>query len=384
MRHATTTIAAAALVAIGLTGCGDDGPDVEADPRAALLDAFESLGEYDGVELTIGVDGDREAIVAAAEGELDTDTIELLLDSSIVVRAAGDTTEDGRAEFVVDLDGDDVVEMRILPGERAFVRLDLDAIAATVDDPSFTAGLDDALGSARELGFDDVADAALAGEWIELIGFEALAELGGMNTTDEPTEEELEAIRDRIVASLRGFLDENVELTYQGDEDAGERVTATTTLADLMDLGLELGSVAGDLGGATGLDELGLSGEDLGEEGQQPVAIDFWLDGGELSQIGFDLGALADEGQGAPAGTFLLVEIDEFDGTVEAPDDATQLDVMAVFEQLFMGAPGGEPGDGDLPIECIPQEEIDDLIEMDPDAEQEIQEAIDAGFIEVC
>jgi hypothetical protein len=398
MRRTSTTTAAAALLAVTLTACGGGGPDVESDPEAAVREAIEALGDYEGIELIASIDADEDALVASAEGDLDEDDVRLLLDSEVVVRAvvADDEGGSGQAEVIVDLGGETVAELRAVDEEAIYVRLDPDAAAEALDDPDLRASLDDAISSVDEFGLGDLATTIRDGEWVRLTGLQQFAEATG---AEEPTEEEAADLRSRLVGSLQRFLDEDVEVTYVGEEDAGERVTATTTASALAELLEEVTSAAGDLGG--------LAGEDLGfdpdEVGDDPVAVDVWLDRGRLSQVGFDLASLAEDGDGAPEGTFLLVRVEEFGGTVDAPSEATEVDLMQVFGQLLEGGLSGAPGtdgaapgvDADAPDAgeaegdplgggCIPQDEIDAVTAGDPAAEAEVEAAVDAGLLEIC
>jgi hypothetical protein len=398
MRRATTTTATAALVAVTLSACGGGGPDVESDPEAALRDAVEALGDYDGIELIASIDADEDAMVAAADGDLDDDDVRLLLDSEVVLRAVVGDGEDeqGRGEVLVDLGGETVAELRAVDEEAVYVRLDPDAAAEALDDPDLRASLEDAISTVDEFGLGDLATTIRDGEWVRLTGLQQFAEATG---AEEPTEEEAADLRSRLVGSLQRFLDEDVEVTYVGEEDPGERVTATTTTSALAGLLEEVSAAAGDLGG--------LAGEDLGfdpdEVGDDPVAVDVWLDRGRLSQVGFDLASLAEDGDGAPEGTFLLVRVEEFSGSVDAPSEATEVDLLQVFGQLLGGGLGGATGtdggaapgvDADAPEGeaegdplgggCIPQDEIDAVTAGDPAAEAEVEAAVDAGLLEIC
>ncbi|MEX0834686.1 MAG: hypothetical protein WD010_01245 [Nitriliruptor sp.] len=405
----SATLSAGSLLLASLTACSGGGADVENDPEQALSDAIEALADYDGIELVVAIDGDREAIIAASEGDLDGSEVSLLLDSSIQIRAAGEDETDAQAEVIVDLAGQPAFELRYLPESELFLRLDLDAISDAVDDPSFGESIEEAVDAAGQFGLGEVAAAVRDGSWIKLTGVEQFAEFARSPRTEEPSEEEVEDVQERIVGAMQDFLESDVTVAYQGEEEAGERVTATTTQAALAGLLDEISTIASDLSGVDG-DQFGLDST-AGEGSDEPVEIDLWIADGRLSQLGFDLSALAeDEGEGAPEGTFLLVAIDEFDGSVTAPDESTEVDLFAIFGTLMGGGLGGmdagaleiergpgqlddegaldegEPADGGDPLggDCIPQEQIDQLTGGDPDAEAELQGAIDAGLIEVC
>jgi hypothetical protein len=395
-------LGAGLLLSTGLTACGG-GTDVEDDPKSALAESIEALGDYDGIELLLSIDGDADALAAAADGDLDEDTTELLLDSTVLLRAAGEDESDAQAEVVVSLRGQESLELRVLPEQRFFVRVDLDAVGEALGDAELAATLDDLIGSADAFGLGEIADVVRRGDWIEVTGLEQFSELTGTSSAseEEPSEEEVEDVRERLVTTLQRFLDEDVAVVHVGEGTAGERVRATTTESDLAALFDEVATIVGDL---SGVDPDAFAELPDASGGDDPIDIDFWLDGGELSQVGFDLAQL-DEG-GAPEGTYVLLGVEEFTGSVDAPDDPTQIDLFEIVGGLF-GGPGGfddlDEGDlegleegeleeGDLgdgstdPLggECIPREDLDELIGDDEEMQAEIDAAIEMGFIEVC
>jgi hypothetical protein len=390
-------LGAGLLLSAGLTACGG-GSDVEDDPKSALAEAIEALGDYDGIELLLSIDGDADALMAATDGDLDEETTELLLDSTVLLRAAGEDENDAQAEVVVSLRGEEALEVRVLPEQRFFVRVDLDAVDDALGDAELAASLDDLVDTAEAFGLGEIAAVVRRGGWIEVTGLEQFGELTGTSDTteEEPSEEEVEDVRERLVSTLQRFLEEDVTVTHVGEETAGERVRATTTEGDLASLLDELSTIVGDVSGVdpdTFAELPDASGSD------DPVDIDFWLDGGELSQVGFDLAQL-EEGE-APEGTYVLLGVEEFTGSVEAPDDPTQIDLFEVVGGMFGGGfdegdledlEEGELEEGDLgdgatdPLggECIPREELEELIGDDEEAQAEIDDAIEMGFIEVC
>jgi hypothetical protein len=392
-------LGAGLLLTTGLTACGtgDGGTAVEDDPKTALSEAVEALGDDDGIELTFAVDGDRDAIVAASDGEVTAEDADLVLDSSMVLRAAGEDENDAQAEFVVNVGGADVVEVRIVPEQRFFARVDLDAIGDVVDDPGFAEGVDEAVAQAEAFGLGELATAVRSGDWIELKGVEQLTEFaegmsGEQPQEEELTEEDVEDVRARIVDALQRFLDEDVDVAYVGEESAGQRVTATTTQADLTGLFDEIAAVASDLGGV----DPETLGADVPEASDDPVELDFWIADGRLSQVGFDLAQTDDSGD-MPEGTYMLAAVAEFDGSVEAPAEATEIDLFAIVGNVLGGAMGGDlgggsgaddgtdgTGEGDPLAQCFTEEELDEMTGGDEAARAELDAAIELGVIEVC
>ncbi|MEX1178818.1 MAG: hypothetical protein WEB09_10185 [Nitriliruptor sp.] len=392
--------AAGALLIGTLTACS--GTDVESDPEGALAEAVDALGEYDGIELSLGIAGDRDAIAATTEGDLDASQVDLLLDSSVTIRAIGDDADDAQAEVLVELGEERAVEVRLLPEQLLFFRVDLDVVDGALDDPAFRTSVDEAVAAAEGFGLGEVAETVRSGGWIQLTGLEQLTEFAGSATDgQEPTDEETEDVRERIVATIEDFIDEDVDVAYVGTEDAGERVTATTTQTALNGLVEEISAIAGEASGVDG-DQLGL--DVPGSESDEPVELDLWIDDGRLSQIGFDLSRLEGE-ESAPEGTFLLLGLEEFSGSVGPPSDSTELDLFAILGGLFAGnvggfdgapegdagaGPGSEPGGGtdvesDDPLgsqDCIPQEVVDEALASE--GGESLQSAIDEGIITVC
>lgn len=406
MRSITAALAASTLI---LAACTGSAADVENDPEEALRDAVEALGDYEGIELVLSASGDAAAL---ADDPEDIEAVELLLSSTITVRGSGQDEEDAQFELIVDLDGNDVFELRGLPEMRLFLRADLDALADAIDDPSVTDDLQQLVDAAAELGLRDVAQAAADGEWIELTGVEQLTEFAGGfggpdQSQDDPSEEELERLQEQFVAAFDRFIDDDVTVTYVGSEDAGERVQATSDGAAIQSLFEELTTIAAKAGGV----DPGLLGDvESDVPAGETFTLDVWIDGGELSQIGVDLGAFDDSGE-IPAETFLLIGVSDFTGTVDEPADAEPFDLFELISGFLFGGFGGMDGLGgpgmdegmfdegveedlggapsdleeqfgedldafdDLDIECIPQDEVDEF---------GLQELVDEGFLEAC
>lgn len=394
-----STIAACAALTLALVGCSS-GSDVEDDPQGSLREAVSSIADYDGIEMVLTFDGDRDAIAASADDPEEADAIELLLDSEIVVIGSGESEEDAQFEVRVNLDAADVFELRVLPQPQVFLRLDLDGLADAIDDPSLTQDLDAVIADAEQFGFGDVAQVAVDGGWIEITGVEQMMEFaegfgGGMGQPqEEPSEDELEELQDRIVAAFERFLDEDVTVAYVDDEGPGERVRATADGPALQRLFDDVVSIGADAGGVdpTLLQEL--EGEDLPDD--LTVAVDLWLDGGEVSQMGLDLSQFDEDGE-VPPDTFLLIGLSEFTGEVEAPADAEPFDLFGLISGFLFGGMDGGMGDmdglGDLEDDALLDEDLEGLDDEDvasectPQEEVEefgLEELVEEGFIEVC
>lgn len=390
------------VLAVVAAACSPDDDQVAENPTEALRDAFTALGDLEGVELVLRLEADEEVLAALTEGDLDVDEAALVLDSSLLVRAVGEG-DDGSAEFVLTVAGDDVAELRVLPATDVYARIDLEALLALADDPDVSATLDAFVAQAELFGFGEVAAAVQAGEWIHLTGLEQMLQMvegmAGEQQPDDLEDEEAERLAEEIAAAAERFLAEDVEVEYVGSEDAGERVRATT---DGAALGRFLADVTSVVAATDLLD--GMGGAELARElerelGGVTIAFDAWIADGELTQLALDLAGFADQD---PGGEVLLVlEISEFTDAVEAPADATEIDLFGMLGGLLggFGPPGDDPfGDDtveDVPgedrgddlgeAECITEEELEQVEElMGEDALEEIQELIDAGFLEMC
>src|SRR5690606_1947252 len=97
-------------------------------------------------------------------------------------------------------------------------------------------------------------------------------------------------------------------------------------------------SLATELGGVAprvlGLDRLGPDPSRDRSGGDDPVTVDLWIADGHLRRLSLDLAAL----QPGASGATLLVDIDEFTGTITAPEGATAIDPFTVLRDLTGGA----------------------------------------------
>jgi hypothetical protein len=406
----TVLLLAATTVACDRVG----GTSVEDDPEGALREALEALADYDGIELLLQLSADETARAQAlAEGDMTEDELELLLTSSVLVRASGTDDEDGAAEFVVTIDDTAVAELRVLPDLDLYLRLDLDAILELVDDPEARQTIDEFATQADAFGLRDVVEAAQRGEWIQVTGLEQLMNLfGGPQPQDEVDEEEAERLAEELSAAAVRFLDEDVSVTYVGSDDAGERVRATTDGAALRDFLEEVSAIAASSEALAGADPQDLAGEFDDLPADATITFDAWISGGELTQIAIDLGALDDSGE-IEGELLLVVGIAEFTGSIDAPDEAAQVDLFGLMGGFLggLGGPGGDLFEDDpfaddgfddegvedesfdedgfdedeFGADCLTEEDLDEMRAfLDEEQQAELDQAIEAGMIPVC
>jgi hypothetical protein len=422
------------ILALAVVACADD--DVEEDPRGSLRDAMMSLGDWEGAEITLGVQLDETAQASAREeGELSDDELSLLMDSNLVIRAAqtGEGEDaSGEAEIVLTVADEQVMSIRSLPEYRLYALLDLEAmeqVAESLDEgDAFREGVGEMESMAGMIGMQDVFDAARESEWVRITGVEQMAGMfegmAGEQTQEQPDEEELEEAGRNIGERLVRFLDEDgVNVTHLGSEDAGERLNVTmrgAALRELIaDVLAELEAVEGvpdPTGGGMGMADLRQELEESIPDDTE-VAFDAWIDGGELSQIAVDVFEVARAAgeEDVPDGEFLVaLALSEFTGGVEEPETDVTFDVFGVVGNFMGGMMGGlgddpfaDDGFEDLPDDafedeeafedelseddfsgeefCLTQEEIDQMLSQMPEDQREIaEEELEAGAIPIC
>lgn len=109
MRPRVRTSVAVSALAVVLAACGGTA-DVESDPRGALRDAVERMSGWDGAAITLRLDADVAALLAADEAdELTEEHARAILDGTVTIKSyAGadlaDRTDD-EGELLVETGG---------------------------------------------------------------------------------------------------------------------------------------------------------------------------------------------------------------------------------------------------------------------------------------
>lgn len=320
-----------------LAACAsEDAPSASDDPKAALTDALRALAEADGLTQTLRLQSDTDSLVAAGEGDIDEDTAGKILDSSVSISATqADNPEDATSQILVNIAGNDDLEVRFVDGNLYF-RADVPSLLETFgQDP---AQVDAALAQVEgQPGLEWVQDAA-AGDWVVLEDVLELSEQMGATAGAGALGAEQQ---EKLVNDLLNSVEQNATVTSEGEDDAGEHIRATLplreTLTDLIDA----------LGPAAQLPGQDLEGQ-LDEVPNEDISLDFWVNDGMVTQIGFDIVEFASSIEGSseedlPEGVeelSVIVEIEEFDGEIEAVSDASKIDTAALT-QLFTGMMGG-------------------------------------------
>ncbi|MGI8773768.1 MAG: hypothetical protein ACR2KQ_01955 [Actinomycetota bacterium] len=152
-----------------------------------------------------------------------------------------------------------------------------------------------------------------------------------------------EADQQQLVDDIGAALDRSSEVTSEGDDDIGHHLVARVAVrAFYEDFRTSIQSLVGQLPGA----QLPPASEVPDEE----VRFDVWVDGGEVTQLHFDfmqIASFADEE--IPAGVErlgLLIEVEAFDDSVDAPDDPVEVDTNALLQGLMQAGAGAsmQPG----------------------------------------
>ncbi|CAN5306295.1 hypothetical protein BH20ACT9_BH20ACT9_16940 [soil metagenome] len=320
------------VAVLAASACGG-APSAQDDPRRALSDALEAVGDYPGIEVAVSLDSTPEslqALAASDDGQLTEADAEKILDSQVVVAGTEgedpEGTADDEASVTVVVAGTEAVELRSVD-ETVYVRADVRGLLEAVgQDP---AAADMVAAQSTQPGLEFLRP-AVEGEWLRLDGAKALLEQQAQTTPAEPTEEQRAALED-FVRTLR----EDSTVTYAGDEEQGEHLVASVGLRDLYTSLQDLGDRLGP--GATGGQEL----PGAQEVPNLQVDIDTWVSDGRLSRMELDLTQFTEL---APESEFprdvdelaLAVDVDEFSESVEAPDDAVPVDVQQLFS-TYMG-----------------------------------------------
>jgi hypothetical protein len=336
MRKLLAAIAAATLL-LAACGGGDGGSGGGGNPEETLRQAVENLSEG-GRTLTFSLSSDPGSLVAASEGSINEETAGKILDSSLTVSANdAENPADAEFAFAANIAGSTDVEFRLVD-EVIYLRVDLNSLldlaGAEVKaqaQPQIQAFVQQA--SAQGLNW---VEPGVNGEWLAFTGATQLLEQFGGGLAASPSAEQ-QAIVDQFAKALT----DDATVTSEGDEDPGEHLVASVAFKDLYDNFLEL---------AEGLGQAVPTGE-LPPESEVPdgeMSVDFWVADGELTQVELDFLQLAELGEEElPEGVETLglrVTIEGFDGGVEVPSDATEVDLAQLIQTFTGGGLGGATG----------------------------------------
>lgn len=337
MAPSTRFVSLLAVLLLAATACTGDG-GAAADPKAALRAALRSLAEGPGLTITASLDTDVASLRAAsadAPEPVPEAVLQMLTDAALRVSVplGEEPVQTGAVVFAVA--DDDLVELRAFE-EDVYVRADVRSLlAAAGQDPAMVDGF-----AAMLSGAGLPAD-ALDGRWLKLAGGTALAEqLAGQPS--EPAEASVEAMRARV-ERLATILADASTVEHAGEDANGEHLRASVPLrevydavmANAADLGLPQ-EMAGELPSRTDVPDIS-------------VVIDAWVRDGRLTAAAVDLlqfAALRPDDPMPPGVERLGLHLAfaEFDGEVEVPADAVELDAEQLLGGFFAGMGGMMPG----------------------------------------
>ena len=391
MRKLIATMAASALV-FAACGGGSSGPDPAEDPKGALTTALQNLADAEGISMTFSLDAeaeDLESLAASEEGSepLPEGAADKIVNSSITISAnSAEKPEDVAFELIGNVDGEDAFHLSVAD-LTIYVQADVPYLFETFgQDP---ARIEDFAASVpAEMSFvNDLID----GEWIAITGLDQL--VGQLPAQPQ----DITAQQKKALQDLTTALEDNAEVETGDEEGPGDHLIATIPVRalyeDLQPLLQDLQAQSGAMSGAPGTELPPAS-----EIPEGDATIDFWIDDGNLTQIEVDFIELArefapdEEAADIPEDIEefgIRLGLEEFDGEVEVPDDASEVS----FQELmtgFMGAgaglgmtgedSAGTGSTGEVEEPSIPAFDCEQL----KDAPPEVLEQLKAQFEEQC
>jgi hypothetical protein len=351
--------------ALSLAACGgDSGPDPADNPKAALRAAFEKIGEYEGLTITLTLDSDTDSLVAISEGELTDEQAQTVLDSSLAITAKqGDKPEDAQLDLTADISGD-TAELKLVD-QVLYARADVSELVERFG------GDTSELNQFRQQappGFEFIGP-LLDGEWVAFEGLKEFAEqFGGAQQTEEDAD-----FQKDMAEKLGAAVEDNSTVESVGEDDVGHHLEASIAVRGLYDAFLEVA------GSAPGMGTLPPGAfPPASEIPNENLTIDAWIDGGDVVQLGFDFIRIAETfgGDPPPSGVErlgLLVGIEEFTGNVETPDPAETVDFGQLMQGLLgVGAGGFMQEEGEA--EVGEPQDLEDLCKQLKGAPDEVVE----------
>lgn len=318
-----------AILALLVAACGgDSGPDPESNPKEALISAFENLANSEGMEVVLSLEATAESLNGlAGEGgqPMGEETAEKILASSVRMLTKG-KGQDAQFEMVATIAGEEDLEIKVVD-KIAYFRADAEGLTETFGGDPAQLKMMSQQAAAQGLSF---VEPALNGEWIAVTGAEELAQqFGGATDANAMAESQDQMIRE-ITAALR----QSATVTSQGSDDVGERLKVSIPIQDLYQrLMTNLQGIPGFPGGQL---------PPQTEVPDQNVTLNVWVDDDRVTQASLDFVQFMNmNGNAATTDgpVALLLEFEEFDDEIEAPDDAVEVPAEQLM-QLFLGAAG--------------------------------------------
>ena len=333
----TRIVSLLAVLLLAATACTGDG-GAAADPKAALRAALRALGDGPGLTITASLDTDMASLRAASADEpepVPDAVLQLLTDAALRVSVPLGEEPVKTGEVVFAVAGDDLVELRVFEKD-VYLRADVRTLlTAAGQDPATVDGF------AAMLSGMGLPPDALEGRWLKLAGATALAERMAGTSSEDPDSASVDVMRARV-ERLAAILADASSVEHVGEDANGEQLRASVPIREVYDA---IVANAADVGLPPDL-----SGE-LPPRDDVPdvsILIDAWVRDGRLTAAAFDLRQLAvlTPETPIPPGIERLalhLAFAEFDGKVEIPADAVELNAQQLLGGLFAGMGGMMP-----------------------------------------
>lgn len=327
----------------GGASTGATNTEAAASPQAAFTQAISNITSGDSATVTLKVGATAEQIksFAAATGTSASDApsdaaLALITGASVTFTThaeSGDlksasTTGKTDTDVAVNVGGGPVFDIRYIGGSKQlFVKVDVPKIASLAHQtvPPQIAQL----GASPQYAF--IKD-ALAGKWLELQGFSALAQqFGALAGRASASASAAPGVSEDFAAKLLSSLTADVTATDAGSTDQGEHLVLSAPLKKLAgDLETLISSVPGGSLAGSRLPS-------LTDVPDKTVTIDAYVKDHALTSLSLDIVQFAPADKASKvAGQHLPIELD-FSGAAgdtSAPSGASPVDLSKLAQQF--------------------------------------------------
>lgn len=332
MKRTRSAVAALGIsTVLVVTGCSADQPE----PASQLSTAFSSLEETQAMSMTISIDGDLEGLSGLSEERsLTQEQVEQITSSSAVVGVDrgedAESTADDASSLDLVVDGSQAGALRYL---KDVLYLQVNAEELSEKYPEFAkeiSSIEDSVASTPELGtFQPLLDGKWGsfdvgpGSTLRLL----LEQAGSGSGQSTPKPEDLRALRDSFDAIGRDAV------VVRDDEDEDHLTVSVNVRQAYATLRPVLEAQFAGAGALTGEQLPAVT-----DAPDAPLEVEVWLEDDQVKRIELDLTQF-----GSTAGQAVLrVEVEESD-PVEAPDDASEIDINPLLRGLAGGGALPQP-----------------------------------------
>jgi hypothetical protein len=330
--------ASAGVIALSLAGaCAAQVKALE--PKLELRNAFTALADAKQAGFTVKLTGSADELIAgfkleaaknkdadAAFTDDDAKSVRTVFNSSLTLAydQAGDGAEDDRMLLAATVDGVTGTELRVVDG-TAYLKAPVAELAA-----KFGAGAADVDAIRKEVAADlPAVGAFFDGKWVSVDVKEA-TRLSGTAVAGLPSAapEDADKMLAEVKTSATNLL-EGAEIVRDTADDKHLIVTSSTTKAYAEAKRL-VTAVSGELGADVA--------KDFGDAPKdRPIVLDLWIDDDKLSAVELNVLQFIDGAGGRAA-----VRLETTTGApIDAPQDATKVDVSALSKMMPTGVSAG-------------------------------------------